>query len=160
MVGLKELVIGLIILQRSGNHIDVLKFTNNPLTFCIAEIFATSRLTSINRTKINWKSAKYKKSICIYKRSYDKAVVRGKPLSSFFGNAFGEGVLAELSQHVGKEYAQRIQKSLDFFKKKIKGNNLLRPIHHDDVQFILNRCSQLVRKQLFEKLQVCKLYAS
>lgn len=74
----------------------------------------------------------------------------------FFGNAFGEELLAELLQHVGKEYAPKIQHSFDSSRKKeMKGSNLLRPMQHVDVQFILKNISQQIRKQLFDKLQTC-----
>jgi len=81
----------------------------------------------------------------------------GKHCLPFFGNAFGKGLLAEFLQHVGKEYAPKIQHSLDSSKKKeFKGSNLLKPMHHRDVQFILKKFSHQIRKKLFDKLQACK----
>ena len=66
-------------------------------------------------------------------------------------------MLSELLNHVGKEYVPMIQNSLNSTKKSMKiGSNLLRPMHKIDVQFIMKKCCQQIRKFMFDKLHDCK----
>ena len=93
------------------------------------------------------------KQVFLCKGCYDKHQFLGKRCLPIYGKTSGEGLLGELLKHVGNEYVPMLKNSLQADKKS---KNLVRPMHHADVKFILKRCCQQIRRFQFDILNKSK----
>ena len=75
---------------------------------------------------------------------------KGLPL---FGDGFGKGMLADVLQHIGNEYDDTIGKHL---KSTKRSKNIVRPMHSNDVHFVLRKFADQIRTMQYNILNKSK----